>query len=113
MQAFEATPPPLNEDADGVLRVAGTRVTLQTIVMAYDMGGTAEEIADRFPSVGLASVYEVIGYVLRHRPAVDAYLATQERLGAEVRADVEKHFSADGIRSRLLARRGRGPDAGP
>ena len=113
MQAFEATPPPLNEDADGVLRVAGTRVTLESIVAAYDMGATAEEISDRYPSVGLASIYEVIGYVLRHRPAVDEYLATQRRLAAEAHADVEKRFPSDGIRSRLLARRGGGPSACP
>jgi uncharacterized protein (DUF433 family) len=113
MQAFEPTPPPLNEDADGVLRVAGTRVALQSIVGAYDLGATAEEIADRYPSVGLASIYEVIGYVLRHRAAVDDYLATQERLAAEARTDAERRSPPHGIRSRLLARRRRGPGVAP
>jgi hypothetical protein len=47
MQAFEARPPPLREDADGILRVDGTRVTLESVVIAFDMGATAEEIVQR------------------------------------------------------------------
>jgi hypothetical protein len=36
---------PLHTDADGVVRVAGTRVTLDTVVGAFEAGATAEEIA--------------------------------------------------------------------
>ena len=57
---------PIHTDADGVVRVAGTRVTLDTIVAAFDAGATAEEIAQQYPSVGLADVYSVITYYLRH-----------------------------------------------
>ena len=35
----------------GTLRVQGTRVTLDSIVTAFRAGGTAEEIAQQFPSV--------------------------------------------------------------
>jgi len=73
----------------------------------------ANWIADRYASVGLASIYEVIGYVLRHRAAVDDYLATQERLSAEARTDAERRFLPHCIRSRLLARRRRGPGVAP
>ena len=38
---------PIHTDADGVVRVAGTRVTLDTIVAAFDAGATAEEIAQQ------------------------------------------------------------------
>ena len=37
-------PIPLETDADGVVRVGGTRVTLDTIVAAFTKGATAEEI---------------------------------------------------------------------
>ena len=37
---------PIHTDADGVVRVAGTRVTLDTIVAAFDAGAAAEEIAE-------------------------------------------------------------------
>lgn len=104
MQAFEATLPPLKEDANGVLRVAGTRVSLDSVVIAFDMGATAEEIVHRYPSLGIASVYEAIAYVLRHRGAVDEYLATRQQQAADVQAEVETRFPPDGIRARLLAR---------
>ncbi|HEY6558846.1 MAG TPA: DUF433 domain-containing protein [Polyangiaceae bacterium] len=105
MQAFEARPPPLTEDSDGVLRVAGTRVTLDSIVIAFDMGATPEEIVQRYPSVDVTSVYEVIAYVLRHRAAVDEYLAVRRLKIAAVQVENEKRFGSDGLRARLLARR--------
>lgn len=104
MQAFEATLPPLNEDSDGVLRVAGTRVTLDSVVAAFDMGATAEEIVLRYPSLDLASVYEVVAFVLRNRATVDRYLTARQENAAAVRAEIEKRIPPDGIRARLLAR---------
>ena len=50
----------IETDADGVTRVAGTRVTLDMLMAAFDAGATAEEIAQQYPSVGLADVYSVI-----------------------------------------------------
>jgi hypothetical protein len=47
MQAFEARPPPLTRGPDGVVRVTGTRVPLETLVTAFDAGATAEEIAQQ------------------------------------------------------------------
>ena len=65
---------PIHTDADGVVRVAGTRVTLDTIVAAFDAGATAEEeIAQQYSSIALADVYSVITYYLRHKTAVSAY----------------------------------------
>ena len=108
MQAFDARPPPLTETPEGVLRVQDTRVTLDSIVIAFDMGATPEEIVHRYPSLDVASVYEVIAYVLRHRASVDDYLATRSQSIAQVQAEMEAKFPPDGIRARLLARRDRG-----
>ena len=96
---------PIHADADGVVRVAGTRVTLDTIVSAFKTGATAEEIAQQYPTVPLVDVYSVITYYLRHKPEVDAYLAARDALAARVREEVERRFPAAGIRERLLARR--------
>ena len=59
-------PVPLSLDQDGVARVTGTRVTLDTVVHAFNEGATAEEIAQRYPTVKLPDVYSVLGYYL-HR----------------------------------------------
>ncbi len=50
---------PLAAGSDGVIRVAGTRVTLDTIASAFERGATAEEIVQQYPSLPLAAVYSV------------------------------------------------------
>jgi uncharacterized protein (DUF433 family) len=104
MQAFEPRPPPLTE-RDGVVRVTGTRVSLETIVAAFDAGATAEEISQQYASVDLANVYAVIAYVLDHRGEVDEYLRHRYKAAAAVRGEIEAAFPPAGIRARLLARR--------
>jgi len=102
---IEAEPVPLAGDPDGVYRVADTRVTLDTVVAAYHEGASPEEIVDQYPSLKLDQVYAVIGYYLRHRDEVDAYLGDRAALATAVRSTVEKTCSPRGIRDRLMARR--------
>lgn len=94
----------LQKTTDGVIRVGGTRVTLDTVVIAFNEGATPEEIVQQYPSLQLADVYSVIGYYLRHRQEVEAYLQERRQLGEQVRAQNEARFPPQGIRERLLAR---------
>ncbi len=105
MQAFEAAPPPLARGEDGVIRVARTRVQLETVVAAFDAGATVEEIVQQYPALDVGSTYAVISYVLANRNAVDSYIAERERTAAKVRGSIESAQRPDGIRARLLARR--------
>jgi uncharacterized protein (DUF433 family) len=102
---IDVEPAPLQADADGVVRVGGTRVTLDTIVVAFQQGATAEEIAQRYPTVMLPDVYAAIAYYLRHRHEVEAYLEEGERQGNALRQKQEAKCDRQGIRDRLLARR--------
>jgi uncharacterized protein (DUF433 family) len=103
--AIALEPVPLSTDAHGVVRVAGTRVTLDTIVEAFNEGLTAEEIVQQYPSLTLADVYAVIGYYLHRRREVDAYVEERRRKAEEVRLQNRSRQDALGIRERLLARR--------
>jgi uncharacterized protein (DUF433 family) len=100
-----AEPVPLTTDADGVMRVSGTRVTLETLVGAFHEGATAETIVEQYPSLQLAAVYTVIGYYLHHEAEVRAYLQRRRQEGAQARRENETRFDPMGIRDRLLARR--------
>jgi len=104
---IETEPIPLETDADGVVRIGGTRVTLDTIVAAFTEGATAEEIVYQYPSLNLADVYFVIGYYLQRRSDVEAYLRRRQRQADEVRTQNEARFDPHGMRDRLLARRAR------
>lgn len=96
---------PVVTDADGVMQVADTRVTLETLIGAFQEGATAEEIAQQYPSVPLADVYSVIGYYLHHRSEIEAYLARRRQEHERTRLDNERRFDPEGVRARLLARR--------
>jgi uncharacterized protein (DUF433 family) len=97
--------PPLRMDSDGVLRVGSTRVTLDTVVGAYRDGASVDEIALGYDTLQLADVHEVLGFYLRHRQIVEAYLASRQAQHDTVRRENEARRPADGIRERLLARR--------
>ncbi|AFY68987.1 protein of unknown function DUF433 [Thalassoporum mexicanum PCC 7367] len=103
--AFATDPTPLSTAPNGVICVGGTRVTLDTLVQAFQEGCTAEEIAEQYPSLQLADIYSVIGYYLNHQSQVDTYLVEQQSKAQEVRQKVENRFNPVGIRDRLLARR--------
>ncbi|MBI5667596.1 MAG: DUF433 domain-containing protein [Chloroflexi bacterium] len=96
---------PLEMDAHGAIRVGKTRVTLDTVIEAFNDGATAEEIVQQYPTLLLADVYSVIGYYLRRREEVEAYLRQREQKAEQVRHENEARFSPVGIRERLLARR--------
>jgi uncharacterized protein (DUF433 family) len=75
VQAFDTVSAPLARDDHGVIRVGGTRVSLESVVTAFDLGASAEEIGESFPSLDLAAIYAALAYVLSHRDSVDAYVA--------------------------------------
>lgn len=106
MKLDELEPTPLTAGQDGVVRMANSRVTLDTVVYAFNKGANAEEIVDMYPSLRLADVYSVIGYYLRHRAEIDVYLKDREAIRAEVRRENEARFPSTGLRERLLSRRG-------
>lgn len=102
---IEVEPVPLEVDADGAVRVGKTRVTLDTVVGAFLEGATAEEIGEQYTSLRLSDIYSVIGYYLRHKTEVDAYLLERQSQAVVIRQEVEQRFNSIGIRERLLARR--------
>ena len=96
---------PLTKDAHGVYRVGGTRVTLDLVVRAFNRGATAEEIVQKFPSLELSAVYQVIGYYLKHSDELAEYLERREGEERELLAAHRDEWSPNGLRERLLARR--------
>ncbi|MCY2968771.1 MAG: DUF433 domain-containing protein [Planctomycetota bacterium] len=96
---------PLESDTDGVVRVVKTRVTLDTIVYAFQEGLSAEEISEQYPAVPLGIVYSTIGYYLTHQSLVQSYLESREDAAQTTRVRNETRVSLPGILARLLARR--------
>jgi uncharacterized protein (DUF433 family) len=101
-----AEKPPLAEDADGVLHVGGTRVRLDSVICAFQNGCTPEEVQLKYPSLKLQDIYSVISYYLSHRDEIETYLKTRRALIEEADREIEARCPSQGLRERLLARRG-------
>ena len=100
---------PLQLTPDGTIRLASTRVSLDSVVHHYRLGATAEQIAQKFPALDLADIYAAITYYLTHVDEVEDYLRRQEAEGDEIQkrveADPQYQKRSANIRSRLLARK--------
>ena len=109
MTAIEAVQTvPLTQTPEGVIRVTGTRVPLDTILHHYQQGASAEEITNRFPAVSLCQVHAVLAYYLSHRAELDAYMQKQEEADAAFQKQLETdpQYQADRVafRERLMRR---------
>ena len=62
------------EKVEGAYRIAGSRVSLDSVVYAFLGGQSPESIADSFPTLSLEQVYGAIAFYLSNRADVDAYL---------------------------------------
>lgn len=96
---------PLTVWEDGSIRIAGSRVTLDSIVHEFKLGATAEQVLHSFPSVTLREVYGAIFYYLNNTEAVEEYLRQRERGAEETRRFIESHLDTKSLRERILARR--------
>lgn len=85
--------------------VGKTRVTLDTVVAAFDRGATAEEIVYRYPSLKLADVYAVIAFYLNHQQEIEIYLKQRKQQAQEIRQRNESKFDSQAMRDRLLSRK--------
>ena len=105
MAAVAPITPPIAIDRDGVMRVAGTRVALETVVGTFDDGGSPEEIVSQYPSLTLADVYAVIAFYLQHAPEVGEYLSRRRREGEATEREVRSQPHMRDLRERLRRRR--------
>jgi len=96
---------PLRVDEDGTVRIGSTRVTLETLIGAFQQGATPEAIHDSFSTVSVEDAYTVIAFYLHNRDMVDAYIWRQDEAAAAVRREIEARIDTSGLRARLLAHR--------
>ena len=75
------------ENVEGTYRVAGSRVSLDSIVYGFREGLSPETIAENFPAVTLEQVYGAIAFYLANQPVVDQYLREGETVSEELQLE--------------------------
>ena len=63
------------EQRNGCYYVAGTRISLDSVVYAFNRGESPKQILEGYPFVGsLARVYGAIAFYLDHKADIDKFL---------------------------------------
>jgi uncharacterized protein (DUF433 family) len=101
---FEVVSIPLETNEQGVIRVSGTRVSLDSILHAYYEGATAEEIVLRFPTCTIENIYTIISWALNNPGFVNRYLQEQTARLNQLEQEIRQEYPSPGLRDRLLAR---------
>lgn len=88
---------------DGNCYVAGTRVSLDSIIHAFRRGESPETICQNFELLSLEEVYGAITYYLANQGDIDRYLVSQDEKWADEKRKGEP-ISAN-LRARLTRAR--------
>ena len=91
------------EERDGNLYVAGTRVSLDSIVHGFHRGESPETICQNFEVLRLEEVYGAIAYYLADQDRINAYLARQDEKWTAGKGASEP--LTEGLRERLTRAR--------
>ena len=67
------------EERNGGYYLAGTRVSLDSVVRSFERGNSPDAIQESFPVLKLAQIYGAIAFYLDHQPQVRLYLEAKER----------------------------------
>jgi len=100
---FEVVSIPLETNKQGVIRVKGTRVSLDSILHAYNEGATAEEIVLRFPTCAIEDIYTILSWALNNPAFVNEYMAAQAASRSQLEQEIKREFPSNGLRERLVA----------
>jgi uncharacterized protein (DUF433 family) len=93
----------VTEDSQGAMRIGATGVSLDSIVIAFQRGQSAEIIQQLYPALSLEEVYGAIAFYLANREQVHHYLQGQDALWTELRERAQK--SPSQLAQRLRAPR--------
>jgi len=91
------------EDRDGGYYIAGSRVSLDSVVYAFQRGESPEGIVDSFPALTLEQVFGAVAFYLANRESIDAYLRDGRTEFARMRDEARRRHPA--LYSKLEAAR--------
>jgi uncharacterized protein (DUF433 family) len=91
-------------DSQGALRVGPLGISLDSVVVSFEQGFSAETIQQLYPSLSLEEVYGAIAYYLANRNEVDQYLTRQKQLWELVRQHSAQNPSPVVQRLRALSK---------
>lgn len=91
---------------NGAYRIAGTRVSLDSVVYSFKRGNLPETIIRQFPVLNLPQIYGAIAFYLSNQDEIDEYLKQGEIEYEKLRqaqreADPKFHSRFDALRQEM------------
>ena len=89
------------------IRIAGTRIGIETVLRNYLQGAGPEEIVLRYPTLSLEQVHATITYYLANQEKVESYLEQVKQRREEAWQEQQQHPSefVQELRERLNKQR--------
>ena len=69
--------------------MGGTRIPIETVIIAFQQGSSPEQIVADFDVLQLAHVYQIVGYYLENQVELDAYIIRFNEEGEAIRHQME------------------------
>ena len=67
------------DEREDNLYIAESRVSLDSVIIRFQMGASPEKIIQSFPTLELSQVYGAIAYYLENEASIREYVAQNER----------------------------------
>lgn len=80
----------VRREADGALYVAGSRISIESLIAAFRDGESPESIQEAYEVLSLEQVYGAITWCLAHPAEVDEYMRHQDQLWQKAREQSER-----------------------
>ena len=89
--------------SEGLYRVAGTRVSLDSLIYLFREGVSAESMVESYPALTLEQVHGALAFYLANQKEMDDYLAAGEQL-AQLHQEASRRTNAELIAKLRRAR---------
>lgn len=99
-------PPLLQRHSDGYVSIRGHRIGLHLLLERHFEGDNPSQIQDRYSSLDLTEVEEIIAFVREHSDAMRAYLDQQQSLQRLMLDEAGRGPTVEELRARWQARFG-------
>ena len=92
------------DDGHGGFRVGNTRVSLDSVLNAFQLGSCPEEIVRQYPTLPLKEVYTVVTHYLWNKTEMNSYLERRRDETVELRQLIEGRQPQTRLRDLLETR---------
>lgn len=93
--------PILIQREDGTIRVRGSRISLDTIVVNFERGDSVEDIQDGFPTLSIEQIEGALDWYLSHPVEAKIYLDEQHAAEEKILQELRAHCKDSPIREKL------------